>query len=65
MLANLDRVEQITTGSRKRGETHWVFERQGRPCRRCGTTIASAEQGEAPYQRLSYWCPRCQLGPHP
>jgi endonuclease-8 len=65
MLANRDRVEQITTGSRKRGETHWVFERQGRPCRRCGTTIASTEQGEPPYQRLSYWCPRCQLGPHP
>jgi endonuclease-8 len=65
MLANRDRVEQITTGSRKRGETHWVFERQGRPCRRCGTTIASAEQGEPPYQRLSYWCPRCQLGPRP
>ena len=23
-----------------------------------------AEQGEPPRQRLSYWCPRCQPGPH-
>jgi formamidopyrimidine-DNA glycosylase len=65
MLANRDHVEQITTGSRKRGETHWVFERSGRPCRRCGTRIESAEQGDPPYQRLTYWCPHCQLGPAP
>jgi endonuclease-8 len=65
MFANRERVEQITTGSKKRGETHWVFERTGRPCRRCGTPIRSAEQGEAPYQRLTYWCPQCQLGPAP
>jgi endonuclease-8 len=65
MLANRDHVEQITTGSRKRGETHWVFERQGRPCRRCGSRIRSAEQGEPPYQRLTYWCSQCQLGPAP
>ncbi|MDT7536987.1 MAG: endonuclease [Actinomycetota bacterium] len=65
MLANKDHVEQITTGSKKRGETHWVFERSGRPCRRCGTRILSAEQGDPPYQRLTYWCPHCQLGPAP
>lgn len=65
MLANRDQVEQITTGSKKRGETHWVFERAGRPCRRCGTAVACAEQGEPPYQRLTYWCAHCQLGPTP
>jgi endonuclease-8 len=65
MVANKGRVEQITTGSKKRGETHWVFERSGRPCRRCGTRILSAEQGDPPYQRQTYWCPRCQLGPAP
>ncbi|MCU1590919.1 MAG: Fpg/Nei family glycosylase [Frankiales bacterium] len=65
MLANRGRIEQSTTGSLRRGETHWVFERTGRPCRRCSTPIASAEQGEVPYQRLSYWCPHCQLGPAP
>ena len=65
MLANRGHWEQSTTGSLRRGEHHWVFERAGRPCRRCGTRILSASQGEAPYERLSYWCPRCQLGPAP
>jgi endonuclease-8 len=65
MLANRGRIEQSTTGSLRRGETHWVFERQGRPCRRCGTRVLSAEQGDPPYARLSYWCPSCQLGPAP
>lgn len=65
VLANREHWEQTTTGSLRRGEDHWVFERAGRPCRRCGTRILSAEQGEAPYARLSYWCPRCQLGPAP
>jgi endonuclease-8 len=65
MLANRGRIEQSTTGSLRRGETHWVFERQGRPCRRCGTRVLSAEQGEPSYTRLTYWCPSCQLGPAP
>ena len=65
MLANRDRWEQSTTGSLQAGEDHWVFERSGRPCRRCGTRIVVAEQGAAPYQRLTYWCLRCQLGPAP
>lgn len=63
MLANRGRWEQSTTGSLRRGQTHWVFERSEQACRRCGTPIAVAEQGTAPYARLSYWCPRCQLGP--
>ncbi len=65
MTANRGRWEQSTTGSLRPGEDHWVFERTGRPCRRCGTRIASAEQGAAPYARLTYWCPRCQPGPAP
>ena len=65
LLANRGRWEQSTTGSLRYGEMHWVFERGGRPCRRCGTRIASAEQGAAPYARLTYWCPRCQLGRAP
>lgn len=63
MVANRGHWEQSTTGSLRRGEDHWVFERSGRPCRRCGTRILTAEQGQAPYARLTYWCPRCQLGP--
>ena len=65
MRANRGRWEQSTTGSLRYGEMHWVFERSGRPCRRCGTRILAAEQGAAPYARLTYWCPRCQLGPAP
>jgi len=63
--ANKEHGAQSTTGNLRRGEQHWVFERSGRPCRRCGTPIATAMQGEAPYQRISYWCPGCQRGPAP
>jgi endonuclease-8 len=36
-----------------------AYRKTGRPCRRCGTAIASAQQGsEIP--RTTYWCPRCQ-----
>jgi formamidopyrimidine-DNA glycosylase len=34
----------------------YVYERAGRPCRRCGTPIRRLVQG----QRTSYFCPRCQ-----
>jgi endonuclease-8 len=68
LVANKKHAHQTTTGSVRRGEDHWVFERSGRPCRRCGTPIRSAEQAE-PEQpiraRLSYWCPTCQRGPAP
>jgi endonuclease-8 len=60
LRANRDRWEQVTTGSTRRGEHHWVFERPGKPCRRCGTLVQVADQGDAPYERLTYWCPRCQ-----
>ena len=65
LMTNRDRWEQTTTGSLRRGEDHWVFERSGRACRRCGTRVRSAEQGAAPRQRLTYWCPSCQVGPAP
>jgi endonuclease VIII len=42
-----------------RGDTvTWVFERTGRPCRRCGTRIRARGQGDD--NRTTYWCPRCQ-----
>jgi endonuclease-8 len=65
LMANRERWEQTTTGSLRRGEDHWVFERAGAPCRRCGSRILQAWQGDPPYQRISYWCPRCQAGPTP
>lgn len=63
--ANKETARQVTTGDTRPGRAHWVFERQGRPCLRCGATVASADQGSAPYTRISYWCPRCQPGDAP
>jgi endonuclease-8 len=57
---NRDHPEQSTTGYPQRGREHWVYLRNGQPCRRCGTTVQVAEQGEAPRQRTTYWCPTCQ-----
>jgi endonuclease-8 len=65
MRFNRGRWTQSTTGSLRHGETHWVFERTGQPCRTCSSRIRSAEQGDPPRQRLTYWCPACQRGPAP
>src|SRR5437763_5291535 len=68
LQANKMHWQQTTTGSTRKGEDHWVFERAGRPCRRCGTTIEQAMQGETEHPeqaRISYWCPHCQRGPAP
>lgn len=65
LLRNADRPEQSTTGELGRGRQHWVFERSGQRCRRCGTRIRIAEQGDGVYARLAYWCPTCQPGPAP
>jgi endonuclease VIII len=45
-------VEGVAPGER------WVFERAGRPCRRCGAPIRARGQGDD--NRTTYWCPRCQ-----
>lgn len=65
LQSNKDHPEQSTTGDLSRGRQHWVFERSGRPCRRCGSRILQAEQGPRGQERLTYWCPRCQPGPAP
>lgn len=43
------------------GPALWVYRRAGRPCRRCGTAIASRSHGDPP--RRTYWCPSCQAEP--
>lgn len=63
LLRNRDDWPQVTTGDSRRGHQHWVFERAGRPCRRCGTRVRTARQGDQPVDRVTYWCPRCQRGP--
>ena len=39
-----------------REQAHYVYQRTGHACRRCGTTIAGTEMGA----RKLYWCPSCQ-----
>ncbi|MDO9380840.1 MAG: DNA-formamidopyrimidine glycosylase family protein [Nocardioidaceae bacterium] len=57
---------QVTTGSRRRGESHWVAGRAGRPCLRCGTTVrVEAEVPGDPGRRRTWWCTHCQPGPGP
>jgi formamidopyrimidine-DNA glycosylase len=58
--ANKERAGIITTGVVRRGEETWAYGRAGRPCRRCGTTIRRAEQGDAGEERVRFWCPHCQ-----
>lgn len=60
MHANLRGGARATTGERSPGSALWVYGRAGRPCRRCGTQIRSARQGEL--ARSTYWCARCQRG---
>ncbi len=35
---------------------HWVYDRAGEPCRRCGALVRRLVQGP----RATYYCPRCQ-----
>jgi endonuclease VIII len=58
--ANKERAGIITTGVARRGEETWAYGRAGRPCRRCGTTIRRAEQGDPGQERVRFWCPACQ-----
>jgi endonuclease-8 len=60
LRANRDTAAQVTTGDTRRGHELWVYGRARLPCRRCGTTVRSAQQGDPPRERISFWCPRCQ-----
>ncbi len=60
LLRNADRPEQSTTGDLTPGRQHWVYERGGKPCRRCGERIQRVMQGDGIYARSTYFCPRCQ-----
>jgi formamidopyrimidine-DNA glycosylase len=37
-------------------QRYWVYDRAGKPCRRCGAPIRRRMQG----QRATYYCPSCQ-----
>ncbi len=57
LRANVADPRRTTTGSRGR-QRLWVYDRRGRPCRRCGTAIRSDTHGTL--DRVTYWCPTCQ-----
>lgn len=57
MRRNLGAGERRTT-SGLTPEPLWVYERGGKPCRRCGTRIERRAQGAL--ARSTWWCPRCQ-----
>jgi endonuclease VIII len=50
-----------TTGRIWPADRLWVYSRGGRPCRKCGTSIASHKTGDD--ARVTYWCPACQEMP--
>jgi endonuclease VIII len=47
-----------TTHSMDSSDRLWVYRRQGKECRRCGSSILMRKQGEQ--ARSTYWCPNCQ-----
>jgi endonuclease-8 len=65
LRANRERYEHVTTGDTRAGQRTWVYDRAGKPCRRCGAAIQVAWQGETELARVSYWCANCQPGPSP
>ncbi|HET8614604.1 MAG TPA: DNA-formamidopyrimidine glycosylase family protein [Actinomycetales bacterium] len=65
LLANRDRVGQVTTGDTRPGRTSYVHGRARRACRRCGTPIQVAPIGSSPHERVAFFCPTCQPGPAP
>ena len=60
LRANRERHDHVTTGDTRAGQRTWVYDRAGKPCRRCGATVQVAWQGETELARISYWCPNCQ-----
>ncbi|WP_029150109.1 DNA-formamidopyrimidine glycosylase family protein [Microbacterium indicum] len=59
--ANRDRSVRTFTGDARAGRTTWVYQRENRRCRRCGTLILAGGIGADPTrERRVFWCPTCQ-----
>lgn len=58
--ANKQRRAQTTTGDTRPRHRHWVYQREGEQCRRCGTSVARVMLGPAGRERAAYFCPSCQ-----
>lgn len=68
LFANADRPVRVTTGDTRRGRNLWVYGRDGKPCRRCGTEVetfrlggrADPDEPSDSLDRIAYRCPSCQ-----
>ena len=67
MWANRNSPIRVTTGVRRAGETTYVFGRNRKRCRRCGTIIQKDSLGgvdrggdEGELERIIWFCPHCQ-----
>ncbi|ADK28431.2 DNA-formamidopyrimidine glycosylase family protein [Corynebacterium pseudotuberculosis] len=63
MWANRLSTVRVTTGIKRLGETTYVFGRNHKPCRRCGTRILQSTLVDDPsseLERIIWWCPHCQ-----
>jgi endonuclease-8 len=61
IFANRNRSGRTFTGDARAGRSTWVYRREGKPCRRCGTTIMRTDLGADPTrERIVFWCPQCQ-----
>ena len=63
MKLSVERGGRITTWDPPPGappweKRFWVYEREGRPCRSCGTKVRARGQGDD--NRNTFWCPQCQ-----
>lgn len=65
LLFNRPYGRWITTGNLRARQGQWIFERHGKPCRRCNDIIRIDNQPGYGAERLTYWCPTCQpAAPH-
>lgn len=61
IVLNRDRSGRTFTGDNRPGQRMWVYRREGKPCRRCGTLVRGGQLGaSATSERNVFWCPSCQ-----
>lgn len=61
IVQNRDRSGRTFTGDDRPGRRMWVYRREGKPCRRCGTLVRGGQLGaSATSERNVFWCPSCQ-----
>lgn len=68
LLTNTTRQRRFvrsTTGDTAPARRTWIYARGRAGCLRCGGEARVADQGEGVHVRPTWYCPRCQPGPHP